>query len=79
MPERGKIVERYPRICASCKHLGKNATCMAYPAEIPDSIWWEGEDHREPRGDEVDGVVWEQAPDTNEALTLYVEVAGVGE
>jgi hypothetical protein len=37
-------------------------TCSAFPAGIPDDIALHADDHREARGDEVDGLIFEQAP-----------------
>lgn len=36
--------------------------CTAYPGGIPEDIA-DGADHRQPRGDEVDGLVFEMAAD----------------
>lgn len=64
-----------PVQCLSCKHLHKTAsdpsiaaglpqvvTCDAYPRRIPKEIAGQGADHRESRGDEVDGVTHELDP-----------------
>lgn len=61
-----------PVLCLSCSRLDRSTTdplgtvmpnrCRAYPDLIPDEIALFGGDHHEPRGDEVDGVVYEQAP-----------------
>jgi len=58
------MTSRAPSQCVSCAHwvsaLGTEdgkQTCAAFPAEIPDEIWWNRADHREPyEGD--NGVQW---------------------
>jgi hypothetical protein len=59
-----------PTICLACKHLRTitepgeppvTPTCNAYPNGIPGEIIREQGDHREPRGDEADGIVFEMA------------------
>lgn len=61
------MTSRTPAQCVSCKHwispLDSGAdddaqTCAAFPAGIPDDIWWNRFDHRQPYpGD--NGIQWE--------------------
>lgn len=64
-----------PAQCLSCTHLHKTAptpgipaslppvvSCDAYPQRIPIDIAAYGADHREKRGDEVDGITHELDP-----------------
>lgn len=67
----GLVVERYPRICASCKHLKADLTCPAFPDEIPNEIWWDAEDHREKRKGQTGDTVWELKPGSEKELALY--------
>lgn len=46
--------------CATCTHLRvePERTCSAFPDGIPDEIWWNRADHRQPYpGDH--GIRWE--------------------
>lgn len=54
-------VER-PVLCRGCARLRDNSECEAFPQGIPDSILYDGADHRTPiRGD--GGIVFLQDPD----------------
>ena len=70
------MTTRLPAQCLSCKHWvspldrddpearGDEPTqiCAAYPAGIPDEIWWNRADHREPY-DGDHGIRWEAGED----------------
>jgi hypothetical protein len=68
-----------PALCRGCVHvdrtpIGKPATwvpnrCAAYPDGIPMEILF-GHDHHEPRGDEVDGLTFEEV-DTDEGRRAF--------
>src|SRR6187431_3179926 len=57
-------------ICLSCKHfLGyalvshlQPGSCQAFPQGIPVEIWDQQDPHQEVRGDELSGIIYEQAP-----------------
>lgn len=77
-----------PTLCRACAHAdrpaGATATwaptrCSAYPDYIPDEIALLAGDHRRPRGDETDGLVFEQdATDgAAEAFDEWQRFAGV--
>lgn len=59
------MTSRLPPQCLSCAHWisplesdGSTQTCAAFPDEIPESIWWNQADHRDPyEGDH--GIRWE--------------------
>lgn len=64
-----------PVQCLSCKHLDATAptagvptgypkvvTCAAFPQRIPADIAAHGADHRQPRGDEANGITHELDP-----------------
>lgn len=65
------MTSQLPALCLSCRHREPTsdpatgtptvARCSAYPTGIPRDVAW-GADHHEPRGDEADGLVYEQAP-----------------
>lgn len=69
-------------ICTSCARLKREkmlsgviaesppVSCTAYPISIPPSIQNGWEDHRTIRGDEVDGLIFEQAEGPYAALVL---------
>jgi hypothetical protein len=57
---------QFPAQCMACARRTTGSMCEACPAGIPAEIGMRGDDHRRPRGDEVDGLVFEQA-DTDEA------------
>lgn len=71
-------------ICQSCAHLGPCADadvlglgtcCTAFPEGIPDAIYLEGADHRQPyEGD--GGVQWEQSAEAGAADRLAAYEAG---
>lgn len=70
------MTTRGPAICDSCVHLGRPvaygdpARCTAFPTGIPEDIYFEGADHREPRpGD--NGIQWEIMEGFDWALTIY--------
>jgi hypothetical protein len=46
--------------CATCLHLevDPEQTCTAFPDGIPDDIWWNRFDHRQPHSGDH-GVGWE--------------------
>jgi hypothetical protein len=48
--------------CVGCIHYLGAKTCEAYPEEIPDEIYIEGFDHREPFKDD-NGIRWEPVPE----------------
>lgn len=65
------MTSQLPTLCWSCRRLDRSVTapgsptpivsrCEAYPDGIPPEIA-RGGDHREPRGDEVDSLVFAQA------------------
>lgn len=68
-----------PVICFACTRLDRTPApitgavapirCGAYPDAIPDEIR-QGADHRVPRGDEHEGLVFEQIP-TTEAVSAF--------
>ena len=59
------MTSRPPPQCLSCRHWvspldreGDAQTCSAFPVGIPDDIWWNRADHRQPvEGD--NGIQWE--------------------
>lgn len=61
------VTSRPPPQCLSCTHWvspldrdgdDETQTCAAYPDGIPDDIWWNKTDHRQPaKGDH--GIQWE--------------------
>lgn len=60
-----------PAQCFACERLHPTESptgaitavrCDAYPASIPAEISLHCADHREPRGDERDGLVFDRAP-----------------
>lgn len=61
------MTSRPPPQCLSCKHWvspletgGDKQTCTAFPKGIPDDIWWNRADHRQPvSGD--NGIRWDGA------------------
>jgi hypothetical protein len=70
------VTSRGPAICDSCIHLerpspyGETPRCTAFSTGIPPEIYYEGEDHREPKpGD--DGIQWDLMPGMEWALTIY--------
>lgn len=80
------MTSQLPALCWSCERLlpdkDQNGTplisrCRAFPERIPVEIAW-GSDHRQPRGDEVDDLVYKQKPDGKayfEAWRTFHEVA----
>ncbi len=64
------MTSQLPALCWSCERLLPDASsgldtpliarCRAFPTGIPQDIAW-GAEHRQPRGGEVDGLVYEQA------------------
>lgn len=59
------MVSRLPSQCHFCKHFRSpldtklpNDTCDAFPDAIPDDLWWNRADHRQPYPDDH-GVMWE--------------------
>jgi hypothetical protein len=63
------VTSQLPALCLSCAHREPTtddagtptvARCTAYPGGVPFVISL-GADHREPRGDEVDGITYRQA------------------
>lgn len=64
------MTSQLPVQCLACARLLAGSTCEAYPAGIPAEIGMRGDDHRTPRGDEVDGLVFKQA-DTDEARRWF--------
>lgn len=61
------MTSRPPTQCVSCEHWvspldadgdGDVQTCAAFPAGIPDEIWWNRFDHRQPHEDDH-GIQWE--------------------
>jgi hypothetical protein len=56
------VNDRLPVLCDSCKRRTGDRTCHAYPAGIPTAIVDEFGDHRQPRGDEKDGLVYQGDP-----------------
>lgn len=63
------MTSRLPPQCLSCKHWvspldraddsdSPTQTCTAFPAGIPDDIWWNRADHRE-SFDGDNGITWE--------------------
>lgn len=59
-----------PVLCAACARVTGANSCQAFPDRIPRAISLGGDDHRRARGDEVDGLVFEQA-DTDEARRWF--------
>lgn len=63
------MTTRIPPQCLTCIHFGSGTsevdsppTCAAYDEGIPDRIWWNQVDHREPHeGD--NGIQWESIGD----------------
>lgn len=62
-------------LCESCVHLGPCGTtgmgtcCTAFPTGIPDAIYLDGADHRQPiEGDQ--GVQWELSAEAGAAERL---------
>lgn len=49
--------------CLNCAHYLDRAKCAAYPEGIPESIIRDALPHDEPRGDEVDGLVFTVDPE----------------
>jgi hypothetical protein len=59
------IGPKYPFVCLNCIHYLHAGKCIAFPDGIPDSIMFEGNDHRKPvEGDH--GIQFEQAPSGEE-------------
>lgn len=69
------MTSRPPVLCLSCTRLRHDppepqipgslprvVACQAFPAGIPRAIALYGADHRTALGDEVDGLIYEQAP-----------------
>lgn len=61
------MTSRLPPQCLSCRHWispldrgdeGEAQTCDAFPAGIPEAIWWNRSDHRAPY-DGDHGIRWE--------------------
>jgi hypothetical protein len=69
-----------PILCLACTRLDRSTaeieTCAAYPKGIPIEIR-EGGDHRTARGDEVRGLVFEQAstPAADVVLDTWLAVS----
>jgi hypothetical protein len=72
-------------LCQSCKHYGPckdaevpglGACCEAFPAGIPDAIYVDGADHRQPM-DGDGGVQWELSAEPGAADRLAAYEAGL--
>lgn len=46
-------------ICLNCKHYYGIRTCDAFPEEIPDEIWMQGNEHSKPLPDQENDIVFE--------------------
>lgn len=71
-------MSQLPALCLSCVHRDPTTSpvgspsivrCAAYPDRIPADIA-RGGDHRTPRGDEVDGIVYDQQPGDAAAVSF---------
>lgn len=70
---------RRPSICDSCIHLDRHTRvpdiqaprCNAFPTAIPDTIWFGGQDHRDPIDDEE--ITYDMEPGRDNRLALYLE------
>lgn len=80
-----------PPICFMCKHLIENdqwtegnPRCAAFPEGIPDEIWLNGYDHRNPLGDErvtfqlAEGISDEQLEQWNQIALNQVKGEALG-
>lgn len=72
------MTSQLPTLCLSCRHLDPSRddlgarrvlTCRAYPTGIPTDIRRAG-DHHAPRGDEQDGLRYDQAHGLDAAMDL---------
>lgn len=58
--------DRLPVLCDSCLRRTSDRTCQAYPTGIPPAIIDNLGDHRRPRGDEKNGLVYQGDPTKQE-------------
>lgn len=56
-------------LCVLCKHARNDRTCTAYPNGIPDSIFFDGENHFESRGDD-NGIIFDPKNEKAEEAAL---------
>ncbi|GAA0719951.1 hypothetical protein Drose_06245 [Dactylosporangium roseum] len=79
------MTSQVPALCLSCQHREATSDpngmplvvrCAAYPAGIPFDIAM-GADHRKPRGDEQDGLVFTPADDSVDLFDAWQRFAGL--
>jgi hypothetical protein len=62
-------------VCMHCVHYDRTrpVTCAAFPERIPDLIWRRGNKHLQPIGGEVNGILYEPAPEQPESISKSIQ------
>lgn len=78
-----------PAQCFACTRLHRDnstvaglqmvVSCDAYPGQVPDDIRTFGDDHRQARGDEFGGLLFDPDPERAETFNEWATFAGVTE